>query len=79
MRTGQGFLCVYSITNRSTFEEISTFREHIIRVKDEDNVPMILVGTAAQEAERGRVVGDNSHHTHTTHTTHRQQVRLGER
>jgi GTPase KRas protein len=45
MRTGQGFLCVYSITNRSSFEEISTFREHIIRVKDEDNVPMILVGS----------------------------------
>eukprot|EP00966_Prymnesium_polylepis_P196459 4552788-Prymnesium_polylepis.1 len=38
MRTGQGFLCVYSITNRGTFEEISAFREQILRVKDADKV-----------------------------------------
>ena len=44
MRTGQGFLCVYSITSRSSFEEISSFREQIHRVKEEDNVPMVLVG-----------------------------------
>lgn len=44
MRTGQGFLCVYSITNRSTFEEISAFREQILRVKDTDKVPMVIVG-----------------------------------
>ena len=25
MRTGQGFLCVYSITNKATFEEIANF------------------------------------------------------
>ena len=38
MRSGQGFLCVYSITNRGSFEEISTFRERILRVKDADKV-----------------------------------------
>ena len=38
MRTGQGFLCVYSITNRGTFEEISAFREQILRVKDAEKV-----------------------------------------
>jgi len=44
MRTGQGFLCVYSITSRSSFDEIGSFREQILRVKDKDHVPMIVVG-----------------------------------
>jgi GTPase KRas protein len=44
MRTGEGFLCVYSITSRSSFDEITSFREQILRVKDRDSVPMIIVG-----------------------------------
>ena len=44
MRTGQGFVCVYDITSRQSFEEITAFREHILRVKDADRVPMVLVG-----------------------------------
>ncbi|EGC38794.1 hypothetical protein DICPUDRAFT_91367 [Dictyostelium purpureum] len=44
MRTGQGFLCVYSITSRSSYDEIASFREQILRVKDKDRVPLILVG-----------------------------------
>jgi GTPase KRas protein len=44
MRSGQGFLCVYSITSRTSFEEISSFREQIMRVKDSDKVPMVIVG-----------------------------------
>lgn len=55
MRTGQGFLCVYSITSRSSFEEISSFREQILRVKEEDNVPMVLVGNKC-DLEDSRVV-----------------------
>jgi len=44
MRTGQGFLCVYSLTNKSSFEEVSSFREQILRVKDAEQVPMVIVG-----------------------------------
>ena len=44
MRTGQGFLCVFAITSRSSFDEITSFREQILRVKDEDKVPMVLAG-----------------------------------
>nr|AAA33245.1 ras protein [Dictyostelium discoideum] len=47
MRTGQGFLCVYSITSRSSYDEIASFREQILRVKDKDRVPLILVGNKA--------------------------------
>ncbi|KAI9254003.1 small GTPase superfamily [Phascolomyces articulosus] len=44
IRDGEGFLLVYSITARSTFERIERFREQIFRVKDVDNVPLMLVG-----------------------------------
>ena len=44
MRTGEGFLMVYSITSRQSFEEIQTFQQQILRVKDRDYFPMILVG-----------------------------------
>ncbi len=53
MRTGEGFLLVYAITSRSSFDEISTFREQILRVKDKESVPMVLVGNKADlEDER---------------------------
>ncbi|KAH9925461.1 ras protein [Amylocystis lapponica] len=43
MRTGEGFLLVYSITSRNSFEEISTFHQQILRVKDQDSFPVIVV------------------------------------
>jgi len=53
MRTGQGFLLVYAITSRGSFEEISAFREQILRVKDADKVPMVLCGNKSDlESER---------------------------
>ena len=53
MRTGEGFLLVYSITSRQSFEEIITFQQQILRVKDKDYFPMIVVGNKCDlEAER---------------------------
>ncbi|GAA5966593.1 hypothetical protein JCM3765_005667 [Sporobolomyces pararoseus] len=43
MRTGEGFLLVYSITSRNSFEEITTFHQQILRVKDKDFFPVIVV------------------------------------
>lgn len=43
-RTGQGFLLMYSISSRSSFEEAVQIHEQLLRVKDEDWVPMVLVG-----------------------------------
>ena len=51
--SGQGFLCVYAITSHISFDEITTFREQILRIKDVDQVPMILVGNKCDlEEER---------------------------
>ncbi|GAM17541.1 hypothetical protein SAMD00019534_007160 [Acytostelium subglobosum LB1] len=59
MRTGGGFLCVYSITSRSSFDEIAAFREQILRVKDKDKVPMIVVGNKCDlEGERQVTTGE---------------------
>lgn len=53
MRTGEGFLLVYSITSRQSFEEITTFQQQILRVKDRDYFPMVVVGNKCDlEGER---------------------------
>ena len=44
MKDGQGFVLVYSIIAQSTFGDIPDLREQIVRVKDTDQVAMILVG-----------------------------------
>mmetsp|Transcript_13018 Transcript_13018/g.33213 ORF Transcript_13018/g.33213 Transcript_13018/m.33213 type:complete len:186 (+) Transcript_13018:273-830(+) len=44
MKNGQGFALVYSIIAQSTFNDLPDLREQILRVKDCDNVPMVLVG-----------------------------------
>lgn len=41
MRTGEGFLLVFAVNNEKSFEDISTYREQIKRVKDADVVPMV--------------------------------------
>jgi GTPase SAR1 family protein len=58
MRTGEGFLLVYSITSRNSFEEINTFHQQILRVKDQDNVPVIIVANKC-DLEYERQVGVN--------------------
>ena len=55
MRDGKGFLLVYSITQKSTFEEIALIREKILRAKDADNVPMVLVGNKCDLADERQV------------------------
>ncbi|KAJ8269306.1 hypothetical protein COCON_G00119130 [Conger conger] len=56
MKNGQGFALVYSITAQSTFNDLQDLREQILRVKDTDDVPMILVGNKC-DLDEERVVG----------------------
>jgi len=44
MKNGQGFAMAYSIVAQSTFNDLPELREQILRVKDCDAVPMVLVG-----------------------------------
>ncbi|XP_064397498.1 GTPase HRas-like [Halichondria panicea] len=53
MHTGEGFLLVYSIIDKTSFEEIPKFYKQILRVKDKTDFPMILVANKADlESER---------------------------
>ena len=38
IRTGEGFLLVFSVTDRGSFEEISKFQRQILRAKDRERV-----------------------------------------
>uniref|UniRef100_G3PSP7 RAS related 2 n=1 Tax=Gasterosteus aculeatus aculeatus TaxID=481459 RepID=G3PSP7_GASAC len=55
MRTGEGFLLVFSVTDRGSFEEIYKFQRQILRVKDRDEFPMILVGNKADLEQQRQV------------------------
>ncbi|VDN53161.1 unnamed protein product [Dracunculus medinensis] len=61
MKNGQGFVLVYSITAQSTFNDLMDLREQILRVKDAEEVPMILVGNKC-DLEDERVVGKDQGH-----------------
>ncbi|KAI9497233.1 ras related protein 1b [Zychaea mexicana] len=53
MKNGQGFLLVFSITSMVTLNDLHELREQILRVKDSENVPIVLVGNKCDlEEER---------------------------
>lgn len=43
MRKGDGFLLVYSVTDKQSYQNIINFHTQILRVKDRDIYPMLLV------------------------------------
>ncbi|KAK3906599.1 ras family-domain-containing protein [Staphylotrichum tortipilum] len=47
MKTGQGFLLVFSIASRTSFEELEMLRDDIIRIKDDEDIPIVIVGNKA--------------------------------
>ncbi|CAJ0642005.1 8058_t:CDS:2, partial [Entrophospora sp. SA101] len=55
--SGEGFLLVYSITSRNSFEEIATFHEQILRVKDKNYFPIIVVANKS-DLEKERQVSE---------------------
>jgi len=55
IRGAEGFIIVYSITSRGSFEQVSQFRQQILRVHDVEDMPMIIVGNKA-DLENSRQV-----------------------
>ena len=55
MKQGQGFLLVFSITSMSSLHELSELREQITRIKDDENVPIVIVGNKS-DLEEDRAV-----------------------
>ncbi|KAI6229128.1 (pine wood nematode) hypothetical protein [Aphelenchoides fujianensis] len=52
MRTGEGFLLVFALNELKSFENIQHYREQIRRVKDSEEVPMVLVGNKCDLSQR---------------------------
>lgn len=61
MKSGQGFLLVFSITSMSSLRELTELREQLIRVKEDPKVPLVLVGNKADLSE-SRVVSRSRAH-----------------
>jgi Ras-related protein Rap-1B len=55
MRQGQGFLLVFSITSMSSLQELAELREQIIHIKDDENIPLVIVGNKS-DLEEDRIV-----------------------
>jgi GTPase KRas protein len=55
MREGKGFLLVYNITSKPTFEEIEMLREKIVRAKDTDKIPIVIAGNKCDLAQNRQV------------------------
>lgn len=55
MRTGEGFLLVYSVTSKTSFDELMTYYQQIQRVKDVDYVPVVVVGNKSDLEEERQV------------------------
>ncbi|KAI1379765.1 ras-domain-containing protein [Hypoxylon crocopeplum] len=47
MKSGQGFLLVFSITSNSSLAELGGLRDEIIRIKDDENIPIVICGNKA--------------------------------
>ena len=51
MKQGQGFLLVFSITSLSSLHELAELREQIIRIKDDERIPIVIVGNKSDLEE----------------------------
>ncbi|KAJ3008205.1 Ras GTPase ras2, partial [Thoreauomyces humboldtii] len=62
IRDGEGFLLVYSITSRSTFERVERFKQQITRVKDTETVPLMLIGNKCDKVAEREVSKEEGQH-----------------
>ncbi|KAM7302303.1 ras-related protein M-Ras [Ixodes scapularis] len=58
MRKGDGFLLVYSVTDKQSFDNMGHFHTQILRVKDRDAYPMLLVANKVDLVHLRRVSED---------------------
>lgn len=56
-REGQGFVLVYSITSRSTFDRLEVFRQSMLRVKRQKPI-FLLVGNKSDKTDEREVAKD---------------------
>lgn len=55
MKKGEGFVLVYSISSRTSFEDLYSIRENILRHKNNKPVPMIIVGNKCDLIKKRKI------------------------
>lgn len=58
IRDCEGFVIIYSIISRGSFEQVSVFKDQVMRVKDAEKLPMMLVGNKCDLADHRQVSAD---------------------
>lgn len=58
MRSGEGFLICYSVTDKRSFNEIKEYSRLIKRVRCLENIPIILVGNKVDLSTKRQVRED---------------------
>lgn len=43
-RAGDGFVIVYDITKKSSFDHVQAFYNQIVKAKEADDFPIVLIG-----------------------------------
>mmetsp|Transcript_2881 Transcript_2881/g.6725 ORF Transcript_2881/g.6725 Transcript_2881/m.6725 type:complete len:126 (+) Transcript_2881:439-816(+) len=59
MRDGKGFLLVYSICDKQSFDKVQELREKILRTKDSSDVPMVIVGNKCDLEDERQVLKED--------------------
>ena len=55
MRGGEGFILVYSVTDKRSFQEIRRYKEMIDRVRNYETVPIVIAGNKSDLEDRRQV------------------------
>eukprot|EP01114_Cavostelium_apophysatum_P004617 TRINITY_DN1493_c0_g1_i1.p1 TRINITY_DN1493_c0_g1~~TRINITY_DN1493_c0_g1_i1.p1 ORF type:complete len:125 (+),score=27.33 TRINITY_DN1493_c0_g1_i1:338-712(+) len=55
IREADGFIIVYSITDRKSFDQVTLFFKKILRVKDSTKEPMVILANKADLEEQREV------------------------
>jgi len=52
IKSGQGFVVMYDVTTKSTFDDVKTFVDFIKQVKQEEDVAVLLIGNKSDLPNR---------------------------
>mmetsp|Transcript_8476 Transcript_8476/g.10462 ORF Transcript_8476/g.10462 Transcript_8476/m.10462 type:complete len:189 (-) Transcript_8476:201-767(-) len=62
MRGGRGFLIVFDLTSRASFEELASVYGYVLCTRDADSCPMVIVGTKCDLGHERKVTRDEGQH-----------------
>jgi len=54
-KTGEGFMLVFDINTKSSFDNMQSFYDQITRVKETEDIPMVLVGNKSDLSDKREV------------------------